>query len=204
MPTRRKTAQDRRAEIVETTLRLLSVTPVETLSTARIAAEVGISQAAIFRHFPTKDALWAAVLEAVEARATRAWDAAVPEGGAPLARLRALLRAQLELIAAVPAIPVLIFSAGRIAAETAIRPVHLRVMQGLRRRILAELRDAAAQGEIAALPPEDAVDLFLGLLQGTVLRWRLSGTGFDLVAEGMRLVDVQMRLMTGARTGGAG
>jgi AcrR family transcriptional regulator len=199
MPPGRKTAHDRRAEIVETTLRLLTFTPVEKLSTARIAETVGISQAAIFRHFPTKDALWGAVLEAVETRAIDAWDAATADEARPLARLRAILRAQLSLIAAVPAIPVLIFSAGRITAETAIRPVHQRIMQGLRKRLLAELRAAAT--EVAAGPsPEDAVDLFLGLVQGTVLRWRLCDGSFDLVAEGMRLVEIQIRLISGART----
>ncbi|SEP17934.1 DNA-binding transcriptional regulator, AcrR family [Salinihabitans flavidus] len=195
----RKSAKDRRAEIVDVTLRLLTETPVEKLSTSRIAEEIGITQAAIFRHFQTKDVLWRAVLEEVELRATRAWDTAAAEELTPIARLRAILKAQLSLIAAIPAIPVLIFSAGQIAAETAIRPIHLRVMQGLRARILAQLRAAAASGEIIARLPEDHVDLFLGLLQGTVLRWRLSGEGFDLVAEGMRLVEIQIGLMTGTK-----
>lgn len=201
MPGKRKPAEDRRAEIVETTLRLLTVTPVERLSTARIAEEVGVTQAAIFRHFRTKDALWGAVLEAVEARALRAWDDAAADQAAPLARLRAILRAQLSLIAAIPAIPVLIFNSGRIDAETAIRPVHLRVMKGLRNRVLEQLRAAETAGDIAAPPPEDGVDLFLGLIQGTVLRWRLSDGGFDLVAEGMRLVEIQIGLMTRTKTG---
>lgn len=201
MPGRRKSAEDRRAEIVETTLGLLTVTPVEKLSTARIAEEVGITQAAIFRHFPTKDALWGAVLEAVERRAVRAWDGAVGDADTPLNRLRAVLKAQLSLIAAVPAIPVLIFSAGRVSGEKAMRPVHLRVMQGLRQRLQVQLRDAAETGGIVAPSPEDAVDLFMGLLQGTVLRWRLSDGGFDLVAEGTRLIDIQIGLMTGATEG---
>ncbi|MRU14700.1 helix-turn-helix transcriptional regulator [Roseovarius sp. A21] len=99
MSDRRKSSGDRKAEIVEATLRLLTVTPVEALSTARIADDIGITQAAIFRHFRTKDALWAAVLEAVEARAVSAWDAAEEGQTTPLARLRAVLRAQLGLIA---------------------------------------------------------------------------------------------------------
>lgn len=197
MSERRKSSGDRKAEIVETTLRLLTVTPVEKLSTARIADDVGITQAAIFRHFQTKDDLWAAVLEAVEDRAVRAWRAAEEGQQAPLARLRAILRAQLSLIAEVPAIPVLIFNQGRASAETATRPIHQRVMQGLRARILAQLTAASEAGDLATLAPEDAVDLFLGLVQGTVLRWRLSDCAFDLVAEGMRLVDIQIALMFG-------
>ena len=195
MSERRKSSGDRKAEIVDTTLRLLTVTPVEALSTARIAADVGITQAGIFRHFRTKDDLWAAVLEVVEARAVSAWDAAEAGEHRPLARLRAVLQAQLGLIAEVPAIPVLIFNQGRATAETAMRPIHLRVMQGLRGRIMAQLHAAEDAGEIAGLAPEDAVDLFLGLVQGTVLRWRLSDCAFDLVAEGLWLVDIQIALI---------
>ena len=195
MSERRKSSGDRKAEIVETTLRLLTVTPVEKLSTARIAGDVGITQAAIFRHFQTTDDLWAAVLEAVEDRAARAWSAAEEGHPAPLARLRAILRAQLALIAEVPAIPVLIFNQGRVSAEARMRPIHRRMMEGLRARMMAQLTAAAEAGEIAAPAAGDAVDLFLGLVQGTVLRWRLSDCAFDLVAEGMRLVDIQIALM---------
>lgn len=202
MSDHRKSARDRKAEIVDTTLRLLAETPVEKLSTSQIAEAIGVTQAAIFRHFPTKDALWGAVLETVEARAIAAWDAAASSETDPLARLRAVLQAQLSLIAEYPAIPVLIFSAGRIAAEAAIRPVHLRVLQGLRARILDQLRAATAAGEVLAPRPEDGCDLLLGLLQGTVFRWRMSDCGFDLAAEGMRLVDAQIGLMTGATNGG--
>lgn len=201
MSEHRKCAQDRKAEIAETTLRLLTTIPVETLSTSRIAKEIGITQAAIFRHFPTKDALWLAVLETVEARATARWDQALATQKPPLARLRALLQAQLLLIAETPAIPVLIFNAGRITAETTIRPVHLRVLAGLRKRVVEQLHAAAAAHQIAGPSPEDSSDLFLGLLQGTVFRWRMSECRFDLVTEGMRLVDIQIGLITGHSQG---
>lgn len=201
MPERRKRAPDRKAEITETTLRLLATTPVENLSTSQIAKEIGITQAAIFRHFPTKDALWLAVLESIESRAIARWDHALETEKTPLARLRALLQAQLLLIAENPAIPVLIFSAGRIAAESTIRPVHLRVLDGLRRRATDQLRAAQANTAGAGPSPEDSSDLLLGLLQGTVFRWRMSECRFDLVSEGMRLVDVQISLIAGSRQG---
>ena len=201
MPERRKRAPDRKAEITETTLRLLATTPVENLSTSQIAKEIGITQAAIFRHFPTKDALWLAVLETIEARAIARWDHALETAKTPLTRLRALLQAQLLLIAETPAIPVLIFNAGRIAAESTIRPVHLRVLDGLRRRTTDQLHAAQADTAGADPCPEDSSDLLLGLLQGTVFRWRMSECRFDLVSEGMRLVDVQISLIAGSRQG---
>jgi AcrR family transcriptional regulator len=57
----RKTAEDRKAELVEVTLRLADKVGPDRLSTETIATAVGVTQAAIFRHFPKKQDLWEAV-----------------------------------------------------------------------------------------------------------------------------------------------
>lgn len=198
----RKPAEERQAEIVETALRLLTHTPVEKLSTGVVAKEVGITQAAIFRHFPTKDALWQAVLEDIERRAVNLWNDAIAKGTSPLERLAELIAAQLGLIAAYPAIPTLIFNAGQISAEDTLRPIHRRVMSGLRYRLLVEIREAAQTGQIPPAPSaEDCADLFLGLVQGTVLRWKLSDRSFDLTQEGRRIATIQIGLLTAHNAG---
>lgn len=193
----RKSAEDRKREVVDTALRLLSVLSVETLTTERIANEVGISQAAIFRHFPTKHALWLAILETVESRAITIWDTALSSTDAPLDRLRHVLEAQLSLIAATPAIPKLVFTVGQLSTETDLREVHMRIMARLRGILLHEAETAAANGSLrASIPAMDITALFLGLVQGTVLRWQLSDRSFDLCHEGARLIDCQIRLLT--------
>ncbi|MBR9852407.1 MAG: TetR/AcrR family transcriptional regulator [Rhodobacteraceae bacterium] len=192
----RKSAADRKREIVDTTLHLLASLPVETLTTERIAKEVGVSQAAIFRHFPTKNALWLAVLETVEARAEKEWDTALAPGLSPLDRLLRVLEAQLGLIAATPAVPKLIFGTGHLNAEPDIRQVPLRIMARLRAILLHEMETARSCGNLSvSMPATDLADLLLGLVQGTVLRWQLTGREFDLSAEGRRLVDCQIRLL---------
>lgn len=57
----RRTAEERKSEIVETTLRLADKVGPDSLTTDHIAQAVGLTQAAIFRHFPSKRDLWEAV-----------------------------------------------------------------------------------------------------------------------------------------------
>ena len=57
----RKSAQERKAEILATALRLADELGPDRLTTAAIAEAVGLTQPGIFRHFPTKQALWQAV-----------------------------------------------------------------------------------------------------------------------------------------------
>ena len=42
---------------------------------------------------------------------------------------------------------------------------------------------------------QDIADLLLGLVQGLVLRWQLSGHRFDLEREGARLIACQLGLL---------
>ena len=53
----RKTSDLRKAEIVATILGLADRIGPDRVTTGAVAIEVGVTQAAIFRHFPTKAAM---------------------------------------------------------------------------------------------------------------------------------------------------
>lgn len=106
----RKPADQRKSEIVATMLRLADELGPDRLTTQTVAATVGLTQPAIFRHFPTKQDLWLAVAEMIEDRLTSAWDQALSASSDPLVRIRALVQGQLQQIEAMPAIPAILFS----------------------------------------------------------------------------------------------
>lgn len=64
--TERKPAEDRKQEIVLTTLKLADKVGPDRLSAAMISKDVGISQPAVFRHFPDMNKLWLAVASHIE------------------------------------------------------------------------------------------------------------------------------------------
>ena len=61
--TPRLPASDRRRQLLETALDLFSRKGFEGATTKEIAAAAGVTEAIIFRHFPTKQALYTAVLD---------------------------------------------------------------------------------------------------------------------------------------------
>ena len=202
MTTARKPAAERQQEIVEMTLRLLSELGEGGLSAQTIADHIGITQAGLFRHFPTKNDLWIAVLTEIERLARHSWERASQEGDPAVVRVRKTLLAQLKLIEDYPAIPTLLFSTGRLAAEEVVHPIHVRIMTALRLRITEELSAAAQEcGRHLQIDSLDMESLLLGVVQDCVLRWSLTGRGFDLVAEGDRLIGLQLRL-SGLEAGG--
>ena len=106
----RKSAEDRKAELVQVTLQLADTLGPDRLTTAVVARAVGVTQPAVFRHFPTKSALWLAVAEHVARTMAQAWETALADAATPLVRIDRLVMAQLGLIEQYPALPAILFS----------------------------------------------------------------------------------------------
>jgi TetR/AcrR family transcriptional regulator len=192
----RKTSDLRKAEIVATILGLADRIGPDRVTTGAVAAEVGVTQAAIFRHFPTKAAMWNAVADHVAETLTTAWDAALAQTDLPVDRIMALIGAQLGQIAAMPAMPMLLFSRELNVENAALREAfrgRLATFHGHLMRAVAEgQRTLALRSDMAAA---DVAVLLTSLVQGVAIRWALGARDFALQDEGMRLLDVQLRLL---------
>ena len=81
MTTVRRTADDRRAQLVEIGLELLPTTPVQDLTIDEVARRAGISRSLLFHYFATKSEYYTAVLQAAAALLR---DHVVPRPGTPL------------------------------------------------------------------------------------------------------------------------
>jgi AcrR family transcriptional regulator len=190
----RKSAEERKSEIVETTIRLADKVGPDRLATEQIARALGLTQAAIFRHFPRKQDLWEAVAARIGEKFQQRWGAAERTNSDPIIRLRVLVLAQLKLIQSTPAIPAILFSRELHVENQLLRLLFWELMKQFHRRIERLLDTAQGQGRIEAdINPADAAFLTIGLVQGLVLRWSLSGRDFDLTVEGERLLDVQLK-----------
>ena len=56
----------RRQQILEALAHMLEVSPGERITTARLAREVGVSEAALYRHFPSKAKMFEGLIEFIE------------------------------------------------------------------------------------------------------------------------------------------
>ncbi|ACL63833.1 transcriptional regulator, TetR family [Anaeromyxobacter dehalogenans 2CP-1] len=97
----RKPGTDRRREIADAALRVIAAQGAAHFTALAIAREVGVSDAALFRHFPTKDAIAAAAIDRME---ELLFEGFPPEAAEPLARLGAFFRQRVAVIRANPAI----------------------------------------------------------------------------------------------------
>ncbi len=199
----RKTAEDRKAEIVAAALTLADRLGPDRMTTQAVAREVGLSQPGLFRHFPRKQDLWQAVVDRIAEAMEARWTDASAEGP-PMDRLTATVLAQLRLIRETPAIPAILFSRELHVENDALRRALAGCMARFRARLAALAEEARAAGALDPdADPDDVALLLLGLVQGLALRWSLSGRAFDPVEEGARLLSLQLRALRAAPVRGS-
>ena len=94
---------------------------------------MGVSQGALFRHFPDKMAIWTAVLEWTCAELNSRFDALVADH--PLARLEAMLAAHVDFVIASPGVPHILFGELQRAGDTPTKAIVRDLMASYRARV---------------------------------------------------------------------
>ncbi len=189
----RKSAHERKKEIADAAIRLAADIGPDRLTTEKLANEIGISQPAIFRHFPTKNDIWLAVANRIVELMNTSSKSYGKENLTPIERLQKLITGQLEFIKSTPAIPAILFSRELHAENEELRAFFAGMMSR-RQKLLSELLQSEIDAGILkpGLNADDAAWFVLALVQGLAMRWSLNNRDFDLVEEGSRLLDLQL------------
>jgi len=189
-PRKRKSAAARKAEIVETAIRLAAELGPDRVTTQHLADEVGVTQPAIFRHFATKSDIWLAVADHIVDEMSLLHDPHEIDASAdPHATLHKVIGHHLVHVTRQPAIPAILFSRELHAENATLRDKFATLMTE-RRAAVADLIARAQHAGVhrAELVAGDAAALVLASLNGLYMRWSLEERGFDLVEEGGRVI----------------
>lgn len=189
----RKSAADRKTEIVRTAIRLAAETGPDRLTTQQLAEEIGISQPAIFRHFPTKGDIWLAVGQQITTALDVSAEGALEPGQSPGDRICQLVARHLSSIQKNPAIPAILFSRELHAENDQLRQRFADLMANRQAVFASLIAQGIAGGEFRnSVDANDAAGLILALVQGLAMRWSLHNRSFDLVSEGAQLLKLQI------------
>ena len=189
----RKSAVERKAEIIEAAIRLAGDIGPDRLTTEALAKEIGISQPGIFRHFPTKSAIWEAVGQRIGETLQAKTTPGKSEAGSPVNQLRDAVASHLAYIATTPAIPAILFSRELHSENEKLRVFFAGLITNRQHHFSKLIAKEVEMGRLREqLDPDDAAYLILALIQGLAMRWSLSDRNFDLVEEGIRLLDLQL------------
>lgn len=168
-------AEERRALTVDTVITLAAEQNPSEITTAAIAARMNLTQGALFRHFPSKDAIWQAVMEWVSARLLARTTAAADAATSPLAALEAMFMAHIDFIARHPGVPRMMFGELQRATGTPAKRLAHTLIARYAGRLRAVIEAGCACGEIRPdTDPGTAATLLIGMVQGLVMQSMLA------------------------------
>nr|WP_306264657.1 TetR/AcrR family transcriptional regulator [Pararhizobium sp. IMCC3301] len=187
----RKTAQDRKAEISRVVLDLAFEVGPDQVTTGMIANRMGLTQPAVYKHFPRKEDIWLTVTDNLSTRVAKNIAHAETEKLTPDARLRLLVMEHLQLVRDNPALPEIMVMRAKTDAHGALRSQMLTTMADFRKVLARNVAAAVAQGIFRRdLNPNDASTLILGIIQSLVLRMLLTRDPEVLMQDGERLLNL--------------
>lgn len=169
-------AEQRRAATVNAVVELTAEQNPGDITTAAIAKRMNLTQGALFRHFPSKEAIWQAVMEWVAERLLQRVDRAMQGVESPLLALEAVFMTHVEFVVAHPGVPRLLFGELQRAEETPAKRMA-RILIARYSQRLSELIEAGkSRGELALdVETAAAATAFIGTIQGLVMQSLLSG-----------------------------
>ncbi len=190
--TRKRLGADaRREEIIRVTLDLAARQGVDDVTTQDMAQAMGLTQGAVFRHFPSKDAIWLAVMQWVRDRLMAVLGHAAEQGRDPLDALERMFFAHIAFIEGHPAIPRVLMSQHLHGRSSALRQMVTEIMLGYEAKIAGLLQAAQAQARVRAdLDTHAAATLYIGMIQGLVMQSSILRGKRTLAAEAARTFPV--------------
>ena len=187
-------ADERRAVTVEAVGQLAAEQNPSEITTTAIAKHMGVTQGALFKHFPTKDAILQAVMEWVAERLIARMDKAAQAAASPLAAIEAMFMAHVEFVAEHPGVPRMMFGELQRAGETAPKRMAQALIRRYGERLHRLIEEGIARGELnPALDVEAAATLFVGTIQGLVMQSLLAGNVANIRRDAPRVFAIYRR-----------
>jgi len=169
-------ADERRAATVEAVVDLAAEQNPSDITTTAIAQRMGLTQGALFRQFPTKDAILQAVMSWVTERLLARVDKAAEGTTSPVAALEAVFMTHIDFVSEHPGVPRMLFGELQRPGETLPKRMVQTLIQHYGERLHRLLEAGKAQGELdAGLDVDAAAVLFIGTIQGLVMQSLLAG-----------------------------
>jgi AcrR family transcriptional regulator len=163
----RKPAAERREEIAIAVLRIIGERGLTALTMATVAEEVGVTSGALFRHFPSREA----ILEAAARHAVERIEATFPDSSLPpLERLLELAANRVRVLGGDKGLAWLLRSQ---QAYLALPPGAVELLRDLVKRskgfLLRALREAASEGSVRRdLEPEVLIVFVMGTIHALI------------------------------------
>src|SRR5215471_4319819 len=189
-------ADSRKQQIVETVLELVTARGTEAVSMQLVADAIGVTQPAVFRHFPTKEAMWLTVVDWLEQHLVAIYSAA-DSGDAGLVVLSRMFLEHVKLIERYPALAKLVFSDHLRLQYPSLQARFGKIHKAYAARLAVVIDRAKSDGAVGDfVVAKDAATMFLSLIQGLGFQFAIARLLVRLPVEAKRALALYLQAIT--------
>jgi len=185
----------RQQEIVNAALGIISTRGLQALTIKAISDRVGFRDAAVYRHFRSKEHILAAIVGILERNSHRVLkaidDAAIP----PLEKIGLFFIDRCQSFAADRTLTAVLFSDELLRNHRQLAKRMRAVIESHQEILLGFIRQGQRDGVIVKADPEHLFLMLMGSLRFLVTRWQAAEYSFDLIRSGRALWRSLRRLI---------
>jgi len=176
---KRKTTEERKEEIFEATLEIIYEEGKENLTIRNIAERVGLSEAAIYRHFENKKDILIQLTERVfqkDQQENKEKDSQeLPE------LLESTIKSNFSNLEKNPHLAAFLFHEDLFAEHPELREKFQEYREEKMQEIIEMVKEAQEKGEVSeAVDPQTFSEIFIGSIYMTILEWRKKEFSYSL------------------------
>lgn len=187
----------RQIEIMEAATARIDKYGIQELTIKNLASDLGLSEAALYRHFKGKNEILLGLLSyfILEMKERIAGILADKEAH-PSKLLKLVFASQLKTFVQKPAIVSVIFAEGIFQFNKELSAKVSTMMELMQKNISALINKGQNDGIYGKLLGADAVTtIIMGSMRMVVLKWKLSGNKSNLVSDGTNVLNGLLKML---------
>lgn len=188
---------ERQIEIIEAATKRIDVHGIQDLTIKTLAADLNLSEAALYRHFKSKNEILLGLLTYfIDEMKDRFSVVMSNKNLSPAELLRELFNSQLKTLMDKPSIVSVIFSESIFQFNKELSDTVSSMMEIMQNHIEGIVKRGHADGSFSKIVGiSTTTTIIMGGMRITVLKWKLSGHKSDLVKDGSKVLGGILKML---------
>lgn len=187
---------ERQMEIISAAGKILTKSGLSGLTTKNLAKEMGFSEAAIYRHFESKEDIILALLQYLRADIDERLSQICLPHTAPEIKFQAIFNSQFQFFKANPHFVVAVFSDGLLEESEKINQAIMQLMQVKMKYLIPLIMQGQQSGTFTqVITTEELVHIIMGSFRLQMFKWRIANFQFDIIRQGKNMLEALITLM---------
>ncbi|MEN6446029.1 MAG: TetR/AcrR family transcriptional regulator [Candidatus Cloacimonas sp.] len=187
----------RQKDILKAAIAIIANQGYEKLTIKNLATKIGVTEAALYRHFKSKREIVTMILSYFEELSTRVLNEIYESNNAPLENIRKFVEDRYILFGKNPDLAKVMFSEELFKNDPTFKGQFQCIMhkhkQAMESYLIQAQKDGIIRKDISSL---QLFRLIIGSMRFTITQWNLSDGAFDLPTEGSDLFESILKLIS--------